>query len=91
MQIWGGVASRAPVVYRIDEDGQNLTPLFSLDGLEAARFGDCSPDGSEIVLQANNSRDAERSGLFIIKLVSGEQKQILHNHYISIPRTAVKP
>jgi len=78
---------QTPVVHSIDVAGGDLTELFALRGLEGSRFGDCSPDGLEIVLQLNNRGEKEKSGLYVVNLLNGEHRQILGGFFVEVPRS----
>jgi Tol biopolymer transport system component len=82
---------QTPVVFSIDLASGNLTELFVLRGLEGASFGDCSPNGLEIVMQSNNRGEKEKSGLYIVNLQTGDRRQILKNFFVEIPRSVSSP
>lgn len=79
VEIWRSRELRAPIVHQVDADGQNRQQLFALSGLEGAWFGDCSPDGREIVMSVPSQNAA--SGLYVVNLITGEWKPILPNYH----------
>ena len=78
-----GMDNQPPVLYKINRDGSNLQALYSFTGLENTWFGNCSPDGQEIVLSQPGSPQVEENGLYLIDRNTGQMKQILSGYSAS--------
>ena len=70
-----GMNNQPPVMYRINRDGSHLQALYSFPGLENAWFGNCSPDGQEIVLSIPGNTEIVTNGLYLINRNTGQMKQ----------------
>jgi Tol biopolymer transport system component len=75
-----GMDNQPPVMFRINRDGSHLQELYTFPGLENAWFGNCSPDGQEIVLSLPGSPRNEENGLYLINRNTGQFKQILSGY-----------
>jgi hypothetical protein len=75
-----GMDNQPPNLYRINRDGSHLQELYTFPGLENAWFGNCSPDGQEIVLSLPGSPKVEENGLYLINRNTGQLKQILSGY-----------
>jgi hypothetical protein len=78
-----GMDNQPPVLYRTNWDGSQLQALYSFPGLENAWFGNCSPDGQEMVLSLPGSPKIEENGLYLINRNTGQMKQILSGYSAS--------
>ncbi|HSB01524.1 MAG TPA: hypothetical protein VLE49_12810, partial [Anaerolineales bacterium] len=81
-----GHENQPPVLYTIDLDGNNLEARFSLPGLENSWFGDCSPDGNELVLSIPGNSNVTTNGLYLINRNTGHSRQILSGYSVSVVR-----
>lgn len=86
-EIWRASQRRSPVIYQVDVNGQTLTELFTLSGLEEVWFGDCSPDGQEMIFSVSGASPVEASGLYRVNLNTRQWQQILQSYSASQVQT----